>query len=148
MSFNSSADGERWFYRKHDNFPIAQAGNVGFVCADKSNSVWILASGHAFLRGIDFPWSQIKLADHLICVQIDERHRIILMVGDKQLLAIETNSQAGNHRTHRRDFCFRAISDSKPGFMAQRYWFPGFSPVISLLPKNMNVVILSAAGKE
>ena len=120
VRFDPSADGERWLQLKHNNFTITQAGNISFVIAGKSNSVWIFASGYAFLRGIDFARTQVKLAHHLICFQIDERNGIILVVRDKQAPAIWAHGQPGNHWIDRRHFRFRAISDSQTCFVAQR----------------------------
>ena len=99
-----------------------------------------------FCAGLIFPGRRSSSAATCLRFQIDERDRIILMIGHKQALAVWTHGEACNHRFERCHFCFRAISDSQPGFVAQHYRFFRLAPMAIFLREDMDIVVFAAAS--
>src|SRR6478609_7270610 len=81
VRLDAAGDCERGPYIEGDNLTVAQAGDVGLVIAGKNNSVRKFTTGNAFLRGVGFAGTQVKFGNHPAFIQIEERDRIILIVG-------------------------------------------------------------------
>ena len=95
---DSADNGRRGAQIDDYDFPVAQAGDVCFVVALEYHVVGIFAAGLAFARRITFARTQIQFSHNFFLGQINQRDRIVHIVGDEQPGAIAAYGQPCRHR--------------------------------------------------
>ncbi|PAV92463.1 hypothetical protein WR25_23841 [Diploscapter pachys] len=80
--------------RQRDNLPIAGRRHPGMAGIGPCDRKGILAARNAALRRVDLSGTQVLLGDDRTAIQVEQAHRVIVIVGDESVMPIRADRDA------------------------------------------------------
>ena len=80
--------------RQRDDLPIAGRRHPGMAGIGPCDRKGILAARNAALRRVDLSGTQVLLGDDRTAIQVEQAHRVIVIVGDESVMPIRADRDA------------------------------------------------------